>query len=193
VTLAVAGLGVSVLAIASFVQTRAWRDSVSLWTHAARVTPTPRVLMTLGRTIKDQDPEYAKDLLRRAAEGNPTLGPAWYEYAGLAQQAGDLRAAEEGYLRAAPLLMQEYVPRVDLGILYLVTGRREEGLEQLRLAVAAVERDPPEERQGRPYMVMGLAVLEEGRRDEAAGWFRKAALYVDTHDGAVAELRKLGL
>jgi hypothetical protein len=88
---------------------------------------------------------------------------------------------------------QPYVARVDLGVMYYVQGRREEAVRQYALAVESVESQPTEKRHGRPYMMMGLAMLDLGRREEAAAWFRKALPYVDTSGGAAEELRKLGL
>ena len=181
------------LVFLSRAQTRVWNNNLTLWEHAAAMTPTHTVLYYLGGFLKERDPARAAGLFRRSADMNPRFGLAWYEYAKLAHAGGDLREAERAYVEASKYLVQQYVAHVDLGVMYYVQGRREEAVRQYELAVASVERADEVDKQGRPYMVMGLAMLDMGRRDEAAAWFRKALGFVDTREGAAGALREMGM
>ena len=183
---------VASLVVLSRAQTRVWHDSRTLWEHAAEVTPTPMVLWFLGLELKAEDPQHAAELFRRAAELNPDYGNAWYEYGKLAHAAGALSEAEGAYTRAVECMEQPYVARVDLGVLYFMTGRREEGVRELRTAVDEVERGGAADRQGRPHMALGMVLLEMGRRAEGVEWIRKAAGFGDMKEAAERKLRELG-
>ncbi|HYE60493.1 MAG TPA: tetratricopeptide repeat protein [Phycisphaerales bacterium] len=180
------------LVAASYAQTTVWKDSKSLWSYAAQVTPTYRVLGYYAVTVQSSDPDLAIELYKGAVEANPKDGRSWYAMANLLRDRGDVREAEKAYLAAAETMAQPYVARQNLAIMYFGQGRREEGMRQIEMAVASVEDPRVPIKDGGPYMVYALALIDAGRKEEAAAVLRKALAYEEVRGAAGAKLRELG-
>lgn len=150
VALAVWGVLLALLAGGTFRYTRAWHDSVSLWTWAVERDPSDGFAwMMLGVSLEDYGRlDAAVEPLRRAvALGGAAAAPV--EYARLLvrlERGTDALAALEG-VRSGP-----FVATADClaGRALMQVGRPEEGLVRIRRGVAAGCDDPP-----------AAAVLEE--------------------------------
>src|SRR5262249_12010222 len=131
---------------------------------------------------------------RAAVALYPRDGRGWFCMANILKDRGQSAEAEHAFIESAKYLKVAYQAHQNLGILYSEQGRKEDAYRQFELAVADVENTAkgPRPLSGGPYMVLGLARKEQGRLDEAAALFRKAADFKDTRDDARKQLSELG-
>lgn len=186
-----------VLAALSWKQTTTWKDSESLWRHAALGAPDrviPRVnyglaleqrAKALERDGKKAEAELLFDQAIRqysdAAELRPQDGRPWYPLANLLRRKRDFVGAERAYRESAKYMSQAYMPLVNLGnLLTNDLSRPDEGIEAYRAAVREVENPRPGSHpSGMPYLALGSALKRRGDVDGAREAFQKAAAYPD--------------
>jgi hypothetical protein len=141
--LAIAGLAMPLmlLAVASFTQSRVWRDSFTLWAQAIRVDPNTFLgNCNLGSALIDVDrPGEAVDFLRRAVRVGPTSVPAQFSLAVALDKVN--RPAEAARFYENVLLLHPRHARAHnlLGVIHARQGRVAEAAEHFR---AAVGHDP---------------------------------------------------
>lgn len=181
------------LSALTFSQSAVWRSTLSLWSSAARATPTSQVLTNFAIELnKANRPREAADALRRAVQANPTDGRAAFMLGNLSKDAADYPAAERAFLIAAQNLPQAYIAYVNLGALYLKhLNRPDDAIKAFRAAVADVERGGRRPLSAMPYLALGDALRKTGDIDGARAAFTKALDFDETKDQARRELDRL--
>lgn len=143
-TRAVAGLAAGVILIGCIVRTWdqqfVWRDSVSLFRHATKVSPDSDAahgflaytLLGHGR-IQEAETEA-----RRSLALNPDNTTALFTLASIHDDRDELPAAVAGFQRALELRPDDSLARLRLGLAFLKQHRRDEAVSHL---VTALTRD----------------------------------------------------
>jgi tetratricopeptide (TPR) repeat protein len=165
-----AGALVAALAVSAHGQTRHWRDSVALFSHAHATVPEDVfVQVHLGIALQDAGrpaeaiPHYAAALKR---------DPGWplvYFQRGLAHVELKQLALAEQHFRAA-LRLTPAVPEVHLNLagVLLLAGNLEGALEHYGRALELRPADP------RALVGLGGALARAGRLEAAASTYRRA-------------------
>jgi protein O-mannosyl-transferase len=191
---ALPALVVFALSALTFAQASVWRTTLSLWTHAASVTPTPLVRFALAEELSFQGrrDEARAQLEFVAAGGGRTGGRAWYILGEEFKGEGRFADAADAYARAAPLMEQAFMAHVQLGALYLgPLVRPDDAVAQFRLAVADVERGGRRPVSGLPFLALGDALRRVGDAPGAHAAFTRALEFPDSRPDAERELRGL--
>lgn len=166
-----AALSVAVLlAFLSRAQCAVWRDSVTLWTQAARVGPeNPMTLGNLAGALRGAGREQEAEALYARLEALAPGDPAALAIAGEARyQAGDWAGAAgfyEGCLRLNPDLPSA---RVNYGLALYRLGKVPEAAEQFAQAAS----DAPGLSDA--WHDLGIALARMGRYEEADRVLAKA-------------------
>lgn len=182
--LALAGAAAVALAARAHAQALLWRDPVTLFAHAVRVTPTHRMawsnlghaLQASGRTAEARTvAERMIEVLPLAPDGPLNLGILLHE-------AGDLEGADRAYAAAL-----ERDPRCAVAYFNRALVRKRWGdwpgaVENLERAVAAGFREAI------GFHQLGQAYEAVGRRDEAERAFREVLGIDPLHWRAEARL-----
>jgi tetratricopeptide (TPR) repeat protein len=162
---------------ATWMQTRAWHDSITLWGEAIRKDPG-RVMARVNYGINLEQAgrlDEAIEHYRIATRLGPGEGRGWYALAKALSKQGDLTGAEEAYRNSARSLPQAYMPLVNLGNLLLRKGRADEALECYRAAVHDVEHPRPGSLVSPvPYLALGAELERRGDVRGARGAFESA-------------------
>ncbi len=168
-------------------QTAFWRDSETLFGHAARVTSGNwKAVYNLGLAREAAgDRAGAIALYREAFHINPGLAKARYAYALALDEEG--RSVEAiGELRAAVASRPaDPVIRMSLALLLTREGRDEEAIATLRELVA---RNP---NVAEGYNNLAVLLTRRGRLDEAAALLRRALVIDPAYDDARINLEAL--
>ena len=148
-----------------------WRDSLTFWSSAVRVTPESRVARTgFGAAL-----ERAGDLgpalrqFRAAAHLRPDVPAVWRDLGRVLLATGQTEAAVEAYRRGIELAPEKADGYVSLGVALAVKGQTDLAIEQNRHAVAL------EPGSWRAHYNLGLLLESVGRLDEAVSHLRAAA------------------
>lgn len=191
-SLAVPSIAIVALASLAFAQTSIWKNTETLWSYAAQVTPGSQVLTNLAVELDYlKRPAEADEYARLATQINPTDGRAWFTYGGRMRDKGNLPEAERAFKEAARYMPQSYQAYQNLGVMYAKHGHHEAALEMFRLAVADVETGGRRILSGGPYMTLGLALQNAGKPDQARALFQKALAFPDTKGNAARELERM--
>lgn len=187
------GVAAAALAATAFAQASVWRTTEALWTHAVSVTPTPIPLTNLAiEKVRLGKADEAVPLLARAVELRPSDGRARYMLANQFRRLRRFADAEAAYLAAAANLPQAYIARVNLASMYINDlGRPADAVEQLRLAVADVERGGRRPLSGVPYLALGDALRRTGDAAGARASFERARAFADSREEAERALSRL--
>jgi tetratricopeptide (TPR) repeat protein len=179
-------------------QTRVWKDTETLWRHAAdveeRTGPAGGLVFSYLASELERQGRMAEAIRAhaRALEINPDLGRSWFSLGNLLRQAGEWTRAEAALLEAARTLPQAYMARVNLGNLYLFhLDRPEAALEQYRLAVADVEAGGRRPLSTMPYLALGVALRRTGDVEGARAMLLRALESEETRAAAEHELAQL--
>jgi Tfp pilus assembly protein PilF len=123
--------------ITARVQSSLWRNSLTLFEHAARVTPDNYVaLNNVGFFLTSQERfEEAETYLLRALESKPTSGEAWNNHANIQHRRGQLDQAQTSYQKARKNNPQDPQPENNLANLLIQSGQRDEALIHVRRAL----------------------------------------------------------
>jgi Flp pilus assembly protein TadD len=166
------------MAFLTWEQTKTWRDSATLWRHAASCGPERAVArMNYGIHLEQAGRrDEAIELYRDAASRRPGDGRPLFTLANALHKEGDLAGAERAYRESAEHLPQAYMPLVNLGYLLEQQNRPDEALEAFKAAAAAVEPPlrPGSFPTGKPYLALGLALKQRGDADGAKRAFSRA-------------------
>lgn len=146
-------LGIAVvlaLVLATRAQTRVWRDSESLWTHALAVEPDNPIAHAMLAAVRDEqadaagDPAVRRELLletdrlyRRALELDPTpIATHVRNFGTNLLRLERPEAAVEPLARYVAMRPDDPAGHTNYGLALRMLGRGGEGLEHLRRAVA---------------------------------------------------------
>lgn len=161
---------VCALALAAFHYTSAWRDNISVWSHAIAATPNNYVAHSnLGvALIGKGKPAEGFLQFQEALQIDPNAAIAHFNMGNMFFQAGHHPEAI-AHFRAALASWPEYLDaRYSLGTALLQSGRMDEAVAELR----EVLRIRPE--FAGAHGNLGIALAQAGRGDEALAHFREA-------------------
>jgi Tfp pilus assembly protein PilF len=175
------------LSLGSWAQAGVWRDSLTLWTHAVRVTRDNYLAhANLAKTYYDLGrPAEAEQEYREALRINPGEPRYWTNLGAILGQAGRLSEAMDYHLKALeldPSLVEAYTNRA------LVLVRQ----QKLDAAVADYQRAlalRPDDTDAR--FNLGLTLANLGRLDEAEVEFRRVLVLRPDFDRARTVLGKI--
>lgn len=193
-----AALATAIMVRVTFVQSRIWSDTETLWRHAVEVEertgPTSGMVFSNLAGELDRQGRVAEAIRAhaRALEIDPGQGRAWFSLGNLLRRVGEWSRAEAALLEAVRTLPQSYMARVNLGNLYLFNlDRPEDALEQYRLAVADVEAGGRRPLSTMPYLALGVALSRTGDTEGARRMFQRALESEETRAAATRELAAL--
>jgi Flp pilus assembly protein TadD len=153
----------------TWMQTRVWRDSETLWAHAAAVTPSARAHLHWGRTlIREGKPNEAIPHLRESLRLRPGYVFARFDLGVALEAQGDLTAAIDEYrevLRVKPRVASVHY---SLGSALLRLGRLGEAIEEYE---AALRLEPD---LWPAHVNLGVALAAQGRVTEAVEHYQQA-------------------
>ena len=154
---------VGVLAVLAHAQVGVWKETVTLFEHAVKVTaPNAFASNSLGQKLQSLGrlPE-ADACYQEALQADPASVPALTGLASLRQAAGDFPAARELLDRARELSPRNPQVNTQLADLFVAEGDAEKALTFYRQAISI---DPFD---GIPREGLNLVLLEQGRAEEA--------------------------
>ncbi len=160
-----AGVAVATAALALLTsrQIVVWRDTLTLWEHAARLSPGSAIAhYGRGHALATRErPEEAILAYREAIRLDPGYADARNNLATLLAEAGRLEEAEEHFLALEAVYPRDADLQYNLGLLVTRLGRRDEAKSRYR---AALDREP-----ALTSARINLAYLlgEEGNAEEA--------------------------
>ena len=190
--LAAATAAIAVSAIIAHIQVQYWRDSLTLWEHAAQVSPSdPHVETALGSVLSEKG-EVAQavalftDALQHEpqfAEAHNKLGVALADQGRIAEAVPHYEAA----LRSKPSLAEA---RYNLGNAFAAEGKPAEAIAQYHQALQLRPDDAA------THNGLGSALDDQGRLDEAIGEYLQAIRlnpeFADAHNNLGAARAKQG-
>lgn len=120
-------------ASAAFIQTRHWRNSISLYTQSLRATAaSPTLHNNLGMVYQlNSNFTDAEHHFRQVLDINPQHNNARYNLANLLQQQGKPDEATSHYRQILKHLPSHIPARTNLGVSLYTLGRFDEAIEQL--------------------------------------------------------------
>jgi Flp pilus assembly protein TadD len=179
---ALAGMAVAALALNTFSQAAVWRTPLSLWTHAAEVTPSPMVFAYQGDALaKAEKLDEARAAYEQALRLNPHDGRARFSWAMLMDQQGRTQQAEQAYIDAIPNLdTRRWEALERLSVIYWNRGQRDEAIKQIEQAMADVQRPGHKRPSGRPFVRMAEFKYKMGDTAASVAALLKAREYPDT-------------
>ena len=168
------------------VQTCYWTDSVTLWTHAVKVTaPNPLTYELLGEAYTGEN-QYEKAAFWLAkAIGLGTNNPkGQFELGTALVNLGRPREAEEHLLLALQLEPERAATHLELGGAFMREGRTAEAAPEFREALRL------EPGWGLAHLNLGMALAMLGKEDEALGHLDECAR-LDPHSVIAQNYRGL--
>jgi tetratricopeptide (TPR) repeat protein len=185
------------LAVTARAQTLHWASSITLWEHAARVTPESYIAHeNLGQALRERGRlDEAAASYRRALNYAPGNSP---HYLAVIHNSLGIVATRQGNTEVALHHFREAVrfnenfaePRNNLANALAGAGRPAEALEHYRAAVR-LEPELTEPRVG-----LGSALLTLGQTEEAVTQYQEAlridAMLAQAHNGLGAALARQG-
>ena len=178
--------------VATSVQISYWRNTMTLFTHAIKVTGDNSVAYyCLGTAyLEAGDRTDALALFKRSVEIEPNYYPAQYDFGRMLLADGDYHGALSHFDSAKNLAGQNAKLESNMGQLLLRSGRNTESLTYLRTA-AQLEPNSPEN-----HYYLGLALENTTHADEAILEFSNALRlqpdYPDARYGLAAALTTAG-
>jgi len=190
--LAVAALAVLGLGTASWVQTRIWHDSDSLWERAVALDPDCVVCANnlASALLRRRDSagmiHRAEALVRHVIELRADHFTSYDTLGVILTNRGRTAEAEEAFRHALSLAPNQAGPAANLGALLARQGRYLEALPWLRKAAAAQPAFPGlRSNLGYALRNHGIELARQGRLDEAVALLTEASQILtqdpDTH------------
>jgi Flp pilus assembly protein TadD len=181
--LAVASVAVAGWGLATWEQSRIWRDSETLWLAAIDADPSCMICHTnLGQALlAKNEVQAAEASFRRAVALRPDRGGPRANLGMILARQERYEEAEAELRKAAELSNILVEARFNLGTLYVRQGRYDEAVRVLREAFG-IKPDHPDLRRnlGLALRSRGGALAQQGQVAEAVALFREAAqLLVD--------------
>jgi tetratricopeptide (TPR) repeat protein len=177
---------VCALALAAFHYTAAWRDNISVWTHAIATTPKNYVAhsnLGVAWMAKGNHEEGFRQF-QEALQIDPNAAIAHFNMGNLFFQAGRHPEAV-AHFRAALAAWPEYLDaRYSLGTALLQSGRTDEAVAELREVLRVSPESPG------AHGNLAIALAQSGRGDEALVHFREAVRIDPANEEARFNLEK---
>jgi tetratricopeptide (TPR) repeat protein len=126
-----------VLGVATWQQSKVWRDTYTLWQHVIAAAPNSSIAYyNLGRLYEDQGQlDISQEHYRRAVQNNPANPDAQYNLARLLARQGMEAEAIARYRQVISIRPDDVDARNNLGLLLARRGEAEGALEEFRKAV----------------------------------------------------------
>ena len=170
----------SALMVVTWFQVQRWRDSITIFTHALKVTEGNYLAHNnLGMALKKIDrPGQAKGHFRAAINIKPNYAPAYNNLGYLLTREGRTEEGMQFYLKALQIRADNVDVLFNLGETLASQGRIEEAIVSYREAL----RLKPE--SSVVHNNLAVALTKKGRLNEAASEYREALRLKPDHAGA---------
>lgn len=174
------------LGLRTQIQTRVWRDGITLWTNALRASDTdPKPQIQLARALHAAgELEQAKIHYEAALKLSSTSPQFHIDYGGLLLQQDQVATAIPHFRRALDIAPQNARA---MGLLGLASWRNGDWESADTWLQQAVSQEPD---WSRPYFWLGQLRLDQKREAEAVEYFRKAILLNPKSTSARKELAR---
>ena len=183
---------IAALAVASGIQTGYWRDSISLFEHALKVTKGNYLAnANLGAALLEQDKvDQAIEQLQLAIQTNPNCAEAYLNLADAYRKLGQYADAVQVYNRVIQV-RPNYAPAYyELGITYDRLGQYQQAIQAY---TSALEVKPD---YAQAYNNLGVAYGKLGRWQDEVKVCSEAIkidpAYADAHNNLGVALGQLG-
>ncbi|OGT46263.1 MAG: type IV pilus biogenesis/stability protein PilW [Gammaproteobacteria bacterium RIFCSPHIGHO2_12_FULL_41_15] len=164
------------------------RSSLATDTKADQAKAVAEAEVRLGvQYLENNDAIRAKSALLRAMQHDPQLPAAWYTLGYLYEATGELRKAEQCYLRSIRLAPQAGAPRNNFATYLCRHGKYKEAVE----AFVQAANMPDYLYVAAAYENAGLCALLIPDDVAAAGYFQKAVMNNPKQAASLLELAKL--
>jgi tetratricopeptide (TPR) repeat protein len=186
-------LVVELYGFATVLRNFTWASYWTLWEDAVAKSPNksrPHLALGLGLNQAGRTAEAIEEL-KKAAQLNPKGGEPYLNLGYIYFHQRKLEEARQAFQKAIVL-----TPRIsaeghnNLGAVYLLQGRNEEGIKELQLAI----QERPH--YSRPYSSLGNFYEKEGDIDKAISYMEQAAKlepeFVPVHSALVRLYEKKG-
>jgi protein O-mannosyl-transferase len=175
-----AAVVLSALVVVTWFQVQRWRDSITIFTHALKVTEGNYLAHNnLGMALKKIDrPGEAKLHFRAAMNIKPNYAPAYNNMGYLLTREGKAEEGMQFYLKALQIRPDNVDVLFNLGEALASLGRLEEAIVSYREAL----RLKPE--SSVVHNNLAVALTKRGRLNEAASEYREALRLKPDHAGA---------
>jgi len=132
---------VAALLASAYVQTKHWKDSISLWTRAAACTPTNQIAHNnLGILLAGQGRlDEAVQHFQRAVQLKPDYAKAYYNLGSALGRQGKLPEAAQQFERAVQLSPGYLQARMNLASALTAQGKLNEAVQQLQQALSLAQ------------------------------------------------------
>ncbi len=168
--LSVASLFLTMMAV-TWVQLKYWKDSVSLFRHALEVTPHNFLAhMNLGTALakRHQETEAIDHFHKALDNGHPRPEQVHFNLGLSFAASGDKDQALWHFHMATRINPRSAEPYIALGAFWLDEKNFEESLRYSFLALEIAENS------AKAHNNIGVALLYQGKSEEAAGHFKEA-------------------
>jgi len=160
---------IAVLGVLTWRQVGVWRDTETLWTHAAAVAPSSLAHENLGDLYQDRGQfDRAAAHFEQSVRMRPGYGPGHFHLGATRAQQGRPEEAMREYEEAARLMPDSAVPYYNMGLALVALGRPTEAIKSYRQAVKIVPG------YADAHNNLGLLLTDEGKFDEAVMHLREA-------------------
>jgi Flp pilus assembly protein TadD len=193
VVVAVAAITLVTFARLAWVQTGTWKNTETLWTHAAAVNPENVVAQYSVGSLCLQSGDidgaifHCRQALKFAAVdavdiGQPHVGYLYNSLGNALLAKGDLSGAAQEYRRAAELKPDFADAHSNLGITFVRSGKIDDAIKEYEIALSI----PPEDAEC--HLVLGSLFLRKGQSAEAIAHFNRAVALEPHSKGALNAL-----
>jgi len=163
--------GALILAVLTFKQANVWNSSETMWTHAAKITPSAKAYTSLGVLAKkEHNNELALQYFNRAIELNVIDNEAITNRGDIYFDQHKLDSAYNDYKKALELKPNYYPSLNNLGALFIMRAQYDSALQYLNRALSIKEYPPA-------YRNRGIAYLQLNRQADAIRDFEKFLTY----------------
>jgi protein O-mannosyl-transferase len=164
-------VGALILSVLTFKQANVWNNSETMWTHAAKITPSAKAYTSLGVLAKkEHNNELALQYFNRAIELNVIDNEAITNRGDIYFDQHKLDSAYNDYKKALELKPNYYPSLNNLGALFIMRAQYDSALQYLNRALSIKEYPPA-------YRNRGIAYLQLNRQADAIRDFEKFLTY----------------
>jgi tetratricopeptide (TPR) repeat protein len=156
-----------ILVVLTFKQADTWINSETMWTHAAKITPSSKAYSSLGVLAKkEHDNELALQYFNKAIQLNVVDNEPLSNRGDIYFDERKLDSAYNDYKKVLELKPNYYPTLNNLGALYILRTQYDSALEYLNKALSIKEYAPA-------YRNRGIVYLQLNRHAEAIRDFEK--------------------
>src|SRR5262252_7628323 len=160
---------ITVLGVLTWRQVGVWRDTETLWTHAAAASPSGLAHENLGEVYQDRGQfDRAAAHFEQSVRMRPGYGPGHFHLGATRAQQGRPEEAMREYEEAARLMPDSAVPYYNMGLALVALRRPAEAIERYRQALKIVPG------YADAHNNLGLLLAEDGKLDDGVVHLREA-------------------